>query len=237
MFPVVDVFLRGGWVMWPILLGSLIALALFVERVLTLRKSRQVPDAFFQRVEALLKEGRIEGALAACEENPSALAAVAASVLRQATKVRHQNPAAPIVIDREVVEMVGRAEVAGFEQYLPAIGLIASIEPLLGLFGTVLGLIESFQKIEATETMGSPSIVAGGVWTALITTAGGLIVAIPAYVMHRYLVQRTRSLTLALEERVQFIVKTVEALPPSPVAVTVPAEVVAPSTSGVEGTK
>ncbi len=209
-----DLFLRGGWVMWPILFGSIVAVAITLERLYMLRKERIVPTGFYGRIEKLVNDGRIEHALAACRENTSALAQVLAAALR--------NVGNPRELMREAVEMAGRAEVANMQRYVSTLSIISQVETLMGLFGTVLGLIEAFRQIEATETMGSPAVVAAGVWVALLTTAAGLLVAIPAFLAYHYFFGRVRRLTLAMEERAFHIVGILEAsaaqglLAPSP---------------------
>jgi len=100
----------------------------------------------------------------------------------------------------EALEMVGRSESANLSRWVGALGAIAALEPLMGLLGTVLGLIESFREVENLKVVGNPSVVAAGVWTALITTAAGLIIAIPTYAFYRYFRARVSNMLLDMEK-------------------------------------
>ncbi|HOX44845.1 MAG TPA: MotA/TolQ/ExbB proton channel family protein [Myxococcota bacterium] len=200
-----DVIVRGGIMMAPILLGSVLALAIVVERLWSLQRSRVLPAAFLESMQRLLTEGRREEALTACRQAPSALALVLAAGLENSSR-----PRAEIV---EALEIAGRREAARLSRWVGALGAIAALEPLMGLLGTVLGLIAAFQSVEQLKVIGNPSIVAAGVWQALITTAAGLFVAIPAYALYRYLRARVSALTLELEDGAFLLVQRLTAGP------------------------
>jgi biopolymer transport protein ExbB len=188
-------FVKGGPVMYPIVLGSVLALALFLERIWALRRERVIPAAFRRRVRGMVREGKLSEAEVLCQENASSLANIVGAGLKEAGKPRREI--------KESVTEVGRREVASLERYVDFLGTIAAVEPLMGLLGTVTGLIRAFQKVEAVANKGggvNPGDLAAGIWVALITTAAGLIVAIPAYLGYRYLQGRVNSLIVEMEE-------------------------------------
>ncbi|MBW2734905.1 MAG: MotA/TolQ/ExbB proton channel family protein [Deltaproteobacteria bacterium] len=188
-------FIKGGLVMYPIVLGSVLALALFLERMWALRREKVTPSAFRRRVRSLVKQGKLSEAEVLCQENESALAAVVGGALKEAGK--------PRAVIKEVVSEVGRREVSHMDRYVDWMGTIAAVEPLMGLLGTVIGLIGAFQRVEALAGRGqgvSPSELAAGIWVAMITTAAGLIVAIPAYLGYRFLQGRVNGLVIDMEE-------------------------------------
>ncbi|MCG3172910.1 MAG: hypothetical protein GMKNLPBB_01082 [Myxococcota bacterium] len=188
--------------MWPILIASILAAAIFLERIWSLRQSRTIPQAFLKRLRSLLERGQCSEALAACEENDSALARIIAAAIRNREQGREKM--------REAVELSGRVEVAMLERFVSVVSIVANLEPLLGLLGTVLGLITAFQSIEKAGVMGDPTVVARGVWEALLTTAAGLFAAIPAYIMHKTLRGRINVIVLEMEEHAFEIVELLE---------------------------
>jgi len=185
-------FVKGGLVMYPILLGSVLALGVFLERLWSLRRERVIPSSFRARVRALVRAGKLSEAEVLCQENNSSLAAIIDAALKEAGKPRSEI--------KEAVTDVGRREVTRLERFVDLLGTIAAVEPLMGLLGTVTGLIRAFQKVEALKGAVNPSALAGGIWEALITTAAGLIVAIPAYIGYRYLLSRVSQLVVDMEE-------------------------------------
>ncbi|MFH1435537.1 MAG: MotA/TolQ/ExbB proton channel family protein [Pseudomonadota bacterium] len=185
---------KGGPVMVPIMLGSIIALAIFLERMWVLRKSVIAPDGFTQKVNILLKSGKRQEAITLCQSNQTPLARILLAIIGR--EGAH---------DEEIqglVEDMGKRESLQLGRYVEALGTIAAVEPLLGLLGTVTGLIRAFQQVVYSSGQGAvdPSKLATGIWEALITTAAGLIVAIPCYIGYKYLAARADSFTAALEE-------------------------------------
>lgn len=190
----VDFMVRGGPVMVPILALSVVALAVFLERIWVLQSAKVIPPAFYALIQRKVREGRPAEALTLCEGTPSSFATVAAAGLK-----RHGRPRDQI---KEAFEEVGRLEVVYLTRFVEVLGTIAAIEPLLGLLGTVLGMIDVFRSIVERGTGGpvDPTLLADGIWQALITTAGGLIIAIPAYVGYKYLLSRVDRLAIEMEE-------------------------------------
>lgn len=187
---------KGGWVMVPIGLISVLSLGLFLERIFTLRRGKVFPADFVERVQALILGNRISEALVLCERNASAMALVIASGILRAGQSRTRI--------REAVEERGRIEAGRLDRFMEGLGTIAAIAPLLGLLGTVLGMIDVFKQVDASTQMGAmgvnPGALASGIWKALITTAAGLSVAIPTFVGYKYLATRINRLILDMEE-------------------------------------
>jgi biopolymer transport protein ExbB len=189
------VFVQGGPVMYPIVLGSVIALALFIERLWVLRRDRVMPRGLHGRVISLVREGKLDEAVGLCTEDGSAVAIVMRAGLREAGKPRAEV--------KDSIMDAGRREVSRLEAHIDLLGTIAAVEPLLGLLGTVTGLIRAFQQVETLAGRGvgvNPGALASGIWEALITTAGGLMIGIPAYLGYRYLQGRVTTLAVEMEE-------------------------------------
>lgn len=187
----IDYLVAGGPVMVPILLCSVVALATFFERLWALRRRRVVPFGFVAEMTELIRQRRWGDALKLSRTREVA----AARVLEVALLEREHSRA----VIKERLEEVGRREAAEMERYVPILGTIASVTPLLGLLGTVGGMILTFQVIQ-DQGMGDVGNLAGGISQALITTFAGLSVAIPALVANRYLLARIDQLLIDLEE-------------------------------------
>ncbi|MGE4648537.1 MAG: MotA/TolQ/ExbB proton channel family protein [Arenicellales bacterium] len=178
--------------MLPILVCSVLSLAIILERSLALRRTVVTPSGLAADVERALIQGRLDADRIAVLRRGSALGRVLAAGLACA-----QND--PLRV-REAVEESGRHVVHGLERYLNALGTIAATTPLLGLLGTVIGMIKVFAAI-TTAGVGDPQILAGGIYEALITTAAGLSVGIPSLMFHRYFRGRINELTVEIEQQ------------------------------------
>lgn len=200
--------MAGGWAMYPILLASVLVLGIVVERFWTLRRKAVLPPGLADEVRAWTAVRKPEPVhLEALAEN-SPLGTILAGALR----------ARPFGRDavRERVEDEGRQVVHEMERFLSLLGTIALISPLMGLLGTVSGMIRMFLAI-MTSGVGDASALAGGIGEALICTAAGLVVAIPAYVFHRYFRQKIVGYTLAMEREVIALLDELDA-PSAPTA-------------------
>lgn len=185
-----SIFREAGWPIWPLLVTSILGLALIVERLLSLRRSLILPRGLPEQVMDMQRNGQdTPEALARLERN-SPLGRILAEVLRQ----RHQ----PREAQRIAIEDVGRAVAHELNRYIPALGTVAVIAPLMGLFGTVVGMIEIFGSY--TPAGGDPAQLARGISIALYNTAFGILIAIPAMIAHRYLRGRVDSLLNAMEQ-------------------------------------
>lgn len=180
----------GGWVMVPILLCSLGAMAIVAERLWSLRRERIVPPDLVSQVQQWIKADQLNEEAVGRLRRHSPLGRVLAAGLGS----RHLDRAAV----KEGIEDAGRHEVHELERYLNTLGTIASISPLLGLLGTVFGMIRMFSALTSAG-VGNPAELAHGIAEALITTAAGLIVAIPALAAHRYLRGRVAEIVVEME--------------------------------------
>lgn len=175
--------IKGGPIMIPIILASIIALAIIIERLVHLYRAKIDTKKFMDQIQALLKRNKIVDAIDMCEQTPGPIAHI-----MKAGILKHDRPKIEI---KEAVEDAGIHEVPRLERRLGILSTIAHISPLMGLLGTVTGMVKSFQIIQEKATTlhpVSPGDLAGGIWEALITTVAGLVVAIPALVAYNYLV-------------------------------------------------
>lgn len=186
--------------MWPIILCSVAALAIIGERFWSLQKKYVAPPNLLAQVQQLLVRNELEPSHLTALRDSSPLGRILAAGLVNRDHDRE--------IVKEAVENTGRHVVPELERYLRSLGTIAAISPFLGLFGTVIGMIQMFSGI-GQHGVGDPSIVAAGISTALITTAGGLAVAIPSLMFYRYFRGRVNELLLEMEQEA---VKLVEIL-------------------------
>lgn len=164
--------------MWPIILCSVVALAIIAERFWTLQARRVNPPDLVGQVWSWLRAGTLDGKRIQGLRADSPLGRVLAAGL---TNMRHER-----AVIKEAIEDTGRHVAHELERYLNTLGTIAAVSPLLGLFGTVTGMIRAFSAI-STRGVGDPTVVAAGIAEALITTAAGLMVAIPALIFYRFL--------------------------------------------------
>ncbi len=192
-----EIIKAGGWAMAPILLCSAIALGIILERFWTLRRSAVLPPQLGAQVLEWSRTRKIDPAHVRelAENSPLGEVLAAALTVRQR----------PREVIRERVEDAGRHVMHGLDRYLNTLGTIALIGPLLGLLGTVFGLIRMFLDVMAGG-VGDPAKMAGGIGEALICTAAGMVVAIPAYIFHRYLRARVTTLGVEIEKEAGVLV-------------------------------
>ena len=181
----------GGLLMWPIILCSIISTAIIAERFWSLRPGRIVPRDLVAKVWEWQKRGYLDQKRIQDLRSSSPLGMVLAAGLANREHSRE--------IMKEGIEEVGRHVAHELERFLNALGTIASITPLLGLLGTVIGMIKVFTVITA-QGVGDPSVLSEGISEALITTAAGLSVAIPSLMFHRYFSGHVNELTITMEQ-------------------------------------
>lgn len=194
--------------MWAILAASIVGAAFFIERLWSLQRSRVLPRDFVDRVRGLVGRRKISEALVACEENNSSIAAVMAAAIRAQDLGKSRSEI------KEAVEEVGNREVAHMDRNVEIIGTVSQASPLMGLLGTVIGMIFVFQDFVQSYKEGivGPDTFAEGIWQALITTAFGLTVAIPMLVAYKYLQGRNDRLVVDMEEDAMGLVDLLEDL-------------------------
>ena len=186
-----SIFLKGGILMWPILLCSIIGLGIIIDLYILIRKAKINVPAFMVRIRGYIKKKDISGAISYCMEEKSPIANVVRKGLKK-YKLGHERV-------KESIENAGSQEISKLEKGLPVLASIAGIAPLLGFLGTVTGMIQAFMRIEDLQGSANPSDLAGGIWEALITTAFGLIVGILALALYNYFVSGVKKLVGEIE--------------------------------------
>ena len=196
-----ELFRAGGPLMWPLLFCSVVALTIIVERFWSLSATSVAPANLVEKVKDLLAAPEIDLKLLEALEQHSPLGEILAAGVRN---VVHGRDAM-----KEAIEESGRHVVHELGRYLNTLGTIAVITPLIGLLGTVIGMIRVFTAITVSG-VGDPSILSGGISEALITTASGLSVGIPALMFHRYFKGRVNRLTVRLEQHAVYMVNAIQ---------------------------
>jgi biopolymer transport protein ExbB len=186
-----EIFLKGGIIMWFILLASVIGLAVVIDRYMVLRKAKINVPAFMVRIRGFLKKRDISGAISYCMEEKSPVANIIRKGLKK-YKLGHERV-------KEAVENAGSQEISRMEKGLSILASVSGIAPLLGFLGTVTGMITAFMTIQDLQGSANPADLAGGIWEALITTAFGLIVGIPALAFYNYFLNRVKKLVGDME--------------------------------------
>ncbi len=197
MFEIVK---SGGWLMVPILLCSVVSVAIIIERFWSLNNNKLVPKHLLAQVWHWIKANQLDGAKIREMKQDSALGEILGAGLSNSRHGRE--------IMKESIQEAANHVVHELEKYLSILGTIASITPLLGLLGTVVGMIKVFTAIMVQGT-GNPGVLAGGISEALVTTAAGLTVAIPSMMFHRYFQRRVDAIVVDMEKEA---IKLVDAL-------------------------
>jgi len=196
----VEIVKAGGWLMAPIILCGILAVGIILERYWTLQQKRVIPEDLTSKVWGWVKQNALDQKQIQTLHQGSALGQILAAGLINRDRERS--------IMKDSIEDTGRHVVHELERYLDALGTVAAITPLLGLLGTVIGMVKVFAAI-TTHGVGNPTVLAGGISEALITTAAGLTVAIPALIGYRYYRSRVDTLVVDMEKEA---IKLVEAL-------------------------
>jgi len=182
---------QGGIIMWPILLCSVIGLAIAIERFITLRRASIDTREFMDTMRQVLRQNRTQEAIEICDKTDAPVARIL-----KAGILKHDRPKEDI---REAIEDAGNLEIPRLERYLSALATCANIAPLLGLLGTVSGMITAFAQIQNKRGQVNPSDLAEGIGNALVTTAFGLSVAIPMLVLYNYFTTRVDNMVVEME--------------------------------------
>ncbi|TYB33717.1 MAG: MotA/TolQ/ExbB proton channel family protein [Flexistipes sinusarabici] len=185
-----EILEKGGVLMYPILLLSIISLAVFLERLISLRKNRYVPKNFMDKLYVFLRNKSFQDARSLCDMNSCAIGDISKTIL--------DNLDLPISRLMELSEEAGRFQAKKLERFLPTLQTIANIAPLLGLLGTVIGMIKTFIVI-SQQGVGNAQALAGGISEALLTTAAGLSVAIPTVIFYHIINSRSERVVYELE--------------------------------------
>lgn len=193
----------GGWLMWPIMLCSVVAVSIIVERLWVLQKGAVAPKNLVAQVRQLVETQQLNQQNVTTLKNNSPLGRILATAL--------ENMRSTHEVMKQAVEEAGRHVVHELERYLNTLGTVAAITPLLGLLGTVIGMIKVFASITAFG-VGDPTVLAGGISEALITTAAGLSVGIPSLMFYRYFRGRVNALTVNMEQEAIKLIEIVHGM-------------------------
>lgn len=199
----IQLFLAGGFLMWPILLSSVISLWFVLERMVVLRRRRVIPRAFVDRFIQHLEQGKLnaETALRLCEENLSPIADVFAHGIRKWGKTS-------VEVEQAIIDG-GERQISQLRTHLRIINGVATVAPLLGLLGTVVGMIMSFNELAQGGDADRAQRLAGGIGVALITTAAGLFVAIPSLILYMFLAGKVDGLVMEMDGLAQKVVNLI----------------------------
>ncbi len=186
-----SILAKGGWLMIPIALFSLIALGIFIERIMVLRKAQINLNAFLMKLRQHLSKGDMRDALALCMNTPGPIPKVLEKGIKMYNQGREEI--------KDSIESAGRAEIYQLEKGFGALASIAGVAPLTGFLGTVTGMIQAFMRIQELGGNVNATVLAGGIWEALITTAAGLVVGILTLLGYNYLVGKVQRFVFELE--------------------------------------
>jgi biopolymer transport protein ExbB len=190
---VYDLALKGGWIMAVLAVLSIIAVYIFIERFLTIKKASQDDKHFMNNIRDFIHNGRLDSALALCRNNESPIARMIEKGL-----IRIGRPLSDI---NTAIENVGKLEVSRLEKNIAGLATIAGAAPMLGFLGTVTGMVIAFYDMSMAGNNIDVALLSNGIYQAMITTVGGLIVGILAYVFYNILVARVEKLVFILEMR------------------------------------
>jgi biopolymer transport protein ExbB len=190
----VSILVKGGILMIPILICSIVAVAIIIERFVAIRRARRENERFVEAIRGRIRKGNLDEALRICVEfEPGPLAAIFRAALNSVPLGAKRT--------REAIHEQGERQAEELERNVGGLATIAGGAPLLGFLGTVTGMIQAFQRIEALGGNVDASVLAGGIWEALLTTAAGLIVAVPTFFAHNYILSRVHGEILEMEDR------------------------------------
>ena len=192
MWGLIDLIAKGGLLMIPIIFCSILSLTLIIERTISLRRARIDSEKFMERMDSLLKRNKVLEALRVCEDEKGPV-----SRIIRVGILKHDRSREEI---KDAISDAASFETPFLEKHLGILSTIATISPLLGLLGTVTGLIRAFMVIQLKGGLVNPGDLAGGIWEALITTVAGLSVAIPTYIAYNYFVSRVNGLISEMEK-------------------------------------
>ncbi len=191
----------------PLVLSSIVAIVVILNLFLTLKKSKVIPEGIAETAQKLAKSGKVTRAHVEKIREGSLLGRVLATGLESLGQPRH--------VIKENIEESGRHVIHSMDKYMTTLGTVAAIAPLLGLLGTVVGMIEVFSVITA-QGVGSPTELAGGISKALLTTAAGIIIAVPALIFHRFFRGKINDYAIEMEKEAIKLISATQVAKPAP---------------------
>ncbi|MEH6457008.1 MAG: MotA/TolQ/ExbB proton channel family protein [Cocleimonas sp.] len=203
-----DTFLQaGGWLMIPLVLSSLVAIAVILALFMNLKKSKVLPEGLVEKAQKLARSGKMTPAHIQQVRDGSLLGSVLAAGLATVGQPRH--------LMKESIEESGRHAIHKMDKYMTTLGTIAAIAPLLGLLGTVVGMIVVFNEMLSQGGVGNPADLAGGISQALVTTAFGISIAVPALIFHRFFRGKINDFAVDMEKEAVKLLEMIN-VPPVP---------------------
>ncbi|MBT5469736.1 MAG: MotA/TolQ/ExbB proton channel family protein [Nitrospina sp.] len=192
MTGIADLISKGGIIMAPIFICSIVAMAIVIERYVFYRKYFVDVEFFFKPILKLVGDGNTSKIIQHCRSNPNPLGRIIEAGLDEKEIPRWKL--------EEKLSFAGQEEINSLEKHMRALEVIATISPLMGLLGTVIGMVQAFNKVSQYKGQVDPSLLAGGIWEALLTTAAGLTVAIPAIIMLHYFERKKEKISFQLNK-------------------------------------
>lgn len=186
-----ELFSAGGWLMWILLILGGVAIFIFVERFMAIRKATGMDMHFMNRIRDYISEGKIRSAVELCRKTNTPIARMIEKGIERIGR--------PVNDIQTSIENVANLEVSKLENGLPFLATIAGGAPMIGFLGTVIGMVQTFMDMQAAGGTVELSMLAGGMYVAMVTTVGGLVVGIPAYFGYNYLVARIEKLIFRME--------------------------------------
>lgn len=202
-----DTLILGGWIMLPIFILSILAIYLFVERLVTIRRAKTDPEVITKRVRDYIQAGDVGGAMGFCESQEKPITRILRHGLERLGR--------PISEIQDAVQAQGKHEAFLLEKRTEILASIAGIAPMIGFLGTVTGMIKAFQEIQNLQGNVNPSVLAGGIWEALLTTAAGLVVGILAFFFYNFLMTRIKRLINDMERSATDFIDLLQAPAPA----------------------
>jgi len=186
-----ELFMAGGWLMWVLLVLGALTIYIFVERFIAIRKASRIDANFMNRIRDFIYDGRIDAAVSLCKSTDSPIARMIEKGIERIGR--------PMTDVQNAIENVANLEVSKLENGLPALATISGGAPMIGFLGTVIGLVRAFMNMSMAGGAVDMGVLSGGMYVAMITTVGGLIVGIPAYFGYNYLTARIEKLIFRME--------------------------------------
>ncbi len=186
-----ELFSKGGWLMWPLLALGGVTVFIFVERYLAIRKASSLDINFMNRIRDYILEGKMRSAVELCRSTNTPIARMVEKGIARIGR--------PMSDVQSAIENVANLEVSKLEENLPTLASIAGGAPMIGFLGTVIGMVRTFMDLSAGGGTIDMSLLAGGMYVAMVTTVAGLLVGIPAYFGYNYLVARIEKLVFRME--------------------------------------
>lgn len=186
-----ELMIRGGWIMWPIMACSVTAAALFLERVFHLHRAQIKQEDFLSGIYTIVNRGNVAEAVSICDQTPGPVAHIVRVALLHADEKREEL--------KQTIRKAGLAEIPRLEKNLGGLLTVAQITPLLGLLGTIIGLVTVFMGMEQHAPLAEIGDLSAGIWQALLSSAVGLCVSIPAFAGYNFLLSRVERITLSMD--------------------------------------